>query len=303
MAHPRSRGENLPRAPWPITFPGSSPLTRGKLRLRARSAGRRRLIPAHAGKTPCHSTSMSTPWAHPRSRGENHEKRPEQTRERGSSPLTRGKLVDAVAASVENGLIPAHAGKTGGQIPALAGFGAHPRSRGENAGRACRSPRPPGSSPLTRGKRPPGEWSRSRTGLIPAHAGKTPQLTLTPSAREAHPRSRGENQWRTPAYGRRVGSSPLTRGKRPEGPLGEAGGGLIPAHAGKTCRSLRERGGGRAHPRSRGENTYQRWGTPRCPGSSPLTRGKLQGPLRRGRQGGLIPAHAGKTRIAISAIR
>ena len=30
-------------------------------------------------------------------------------------------------------------------------------------------------------------------------------------------------------------------------------------------------------------------------GSSPLTRGKLQGPLRRGRQGRLIPAHAGKT--------
>ena len=50
-AHPRSRGEN--RGVWcaSLPHPGSSPLTRGKLR-RIVSPGRKRgLIPAHAGKT------------------------------------------------------------------------------------------------------------------------------------------------------------------------------------------------------------------------------------------------------------
>ena len=52
---------------------------------------------------------------------------------------------------------------------------------------------------------------------------------------------------------------------------------------------------GRAHPRSRGENTRRPPATPISLGSSPLTRGKLPGggPGSRGRR--LIPAHAGKT--------
>ena len=50
-AHPRSRGENQclkSLTPWKT---GSSPLTRGKRLGRRRLRARRRLIPAHAGKT------------------------------------------------------------------------------------------------------------------------------------------------------------------------------------------------------------------------------------------------------------
>ena len=50
-AHPRSRGENTRSARPPSTSPGSSPLTRGKPRAAGRARPRRRLIPAHAGKT------------------------------------------------------------------------------------------------------------------------------------------------------------------------------------------------------------------------------------------------------------
>ena len=90
--------------------------------------------------------------------------------------------------------------------------------------------------------------------LIPAHAGKTRNTRILGNKLGAHPRSRGENQWRTPAYGRRDGSSPLTRGKRAEvgGDADQVG--LIPAHAGKTPPANTPRPASWAHPRSRGEN-------------------------------------------------
>ena len=72
--------------------------------------------------------------------------------------------------------------------------------------------------------------------------------------------------------------------------------GLIPAHAGKTIRAHPRPTGGRAHPRSRGENAPIVSVLPFSQGSSPLTRGKR--PVAQEPPGGsrLIPAHAGKTR-------
>ena len=92
------------------------------------------------------------------------------------------------------------------------------------------------------------------------------------------------------------GSSPLTRGKPPVPFWSPQMSGLIPAHAGKTSRLYRPTGMRRAHPRSRGENPGPQPRRRLPTGSSPLTRGKR--PTRRTRrpQGGLIPAHAGKTR-------
>ena len=92
------------------------------------------------------------------------------------------------------------------------------------------------------------------------------------------------------------GSSPLTRGKR--GGLGEARQGLrlIPTHAGKTLRGQRGPRDPEAHPHSRGENIDIIDETPLPEGSSPLTRGKPGPHARRGRDRGLIPTHAGKTR-------
>ena len=50
-AHPRSRGENQRRSSARAGDTGSSPLTRGKRKRAAHAQRRRRLIPAHAGKT------------------------------------------------------------------------------------------------------------------------------------------------------------------------------------------------------------------------------------------------------------
>ena len=51
----------------------------------------------------------------------------------------------------------------------------------------------------------------------------------------------------------------------------------------------------RAHPRSRGENEYQARKSVAVLGSSPLTRGKRNRLRQAYLDGGLIPAHAGKT--------
>ena len=152
-----------------------------------------------------------------------------------------------------------------------------------------------GSSPLTRGKPSRGASLRGRTGLIPAHAGKTAVMTCCRDARRAHPRSRGENCSRAYSHGSGRGSSPLTRGKRCLPGHPDHWPGLIPAHAGKTGVPAWTPGARPAHPRSRGENTPRGGRTRGVAGSSPLTRGKHRIPSLSHVQTGLIPAHAGKT--------
>ena len=174
---------------------------------------------------------------------------------------------------------------------------AHPRSRGENKVSSAGTPRSFGSSPLTRGKQCSAAGPVPQLGLIPAHAGKTTLPSLHVIRSGAHPRSRGENVERQVCSRGVFGSSPLTRGKHRTGARQVAGMRLIPAHAGKTGHDAVRASRVRAHPRSRGENSISGLIVDRATGSSPLTRGKhfLEG------EGvvapGLIPAHAGKTRL------
>ena len=192
-------------------------------------------------------------------------------------------------------LIPAHAGKTRRWSMPWWRLRAHPRSRGENPSGSPVPNLATGSSPLTRGKRPPRRWFERGGRLIPAHAGKTRQAGRAFPNNAAHPRSRGENPLtgRCPASG--VGSSPLTRGKRRDRHGGPGSRWLIPAHAGKTERVIAPLFGCKAHPRSRGENTMGTMCSAAPTGSSPLTRGKHFPALLVGVIRGLIPAHAGKT--------
>ena len=132
----------------------------------------------------------------------------------GSSPLTRGKRGGLGGLGVGPGLIPAHAGKTSSGSRPPAPPRAHPRSRGENVVLQEVPEAYQGSSPLTRGKRNQELIKATGAGLIPAHAGKTGGLGRRGNQAEAHPRSRGENQKWGVSRVARLGSSPLTRGKR-----------------------------------------------------------------------------------------
>ena len=237
---------------------GSSPLTRGKLQIGELAPPAHGLIPAHAGKTSYHPPLRVLEGAHPRSRGENGVADGPCSVVLGSSPLTRGKRVGLAGWLLPGRLIPAHAGKTEcsptvahvwGLIPAHAGKttpsrcgtgrrGAHPRSRGENALLGAAVGIGGGSSPLTRGKPAVRDVRVHVGGLIPAHAGKTPNSWTGTRSSGAHPRSRGENEKICQRVASWAGSSPLTQGKREHGGDDVPHGGLIPAHAGKTLLPL-----------------------------------------------------------------
>ena len=152
-AHPRSRGENGGSSTPCGQLPGSSPLTRGKHAECPASGVGDGLIPAHAGKTAITWIAQLITRAHPRSRGENLVDAHVRRGDHGSSPLTRGKLLNALAPLIPVRLIPAHAGKTVRDSRTRGYWEAHPRSRGENARSGPSSVSHVGSSPLTRGKR------------------------------------------------------------------------------------------------------------------------------------------------------
>ena len=192
-AHPRSRGENGTQRTLRQTPPGSSPLTRGKLGETSRPSRAAGLIPAHAGKTGSRRPRRCRARAHPRSRGENADRRAWALRMVGSSPLTRGKHRALGRRRRPGGLIPAHAGKTTEARTWPPPRPAHPRSRGENVAHYRRAGLQAGSSPLTRGKRDCLAVSLRTGRLIPAHAGKTSSIRPTRDSTAAHPRSRGEN--------------------------------------------------------------------------------------------------------------
>ena len=255
-AHPRSRGENRIAADFMSEMGGSSPLTRGKRGRPVSPVLMTGLIPAHAGKTTRCTLSGAACAAHPRSRGENGETSLPSRAAAGSSPLTRGKHISLHLEILQLGLIPAHAGKTAGCEPARAASPAHPRSRGENDEGDPSEAGASGSSPLTRGKPRKGRVRPHGIGLIPAHAGKTLADGEPRRGPGAHPRSRGENATNRLSQISAGGSSPLTRGKRSTVILFSNLTGLIPAHAGKTWSLPPAGAGGRAHPRSRGENSY-----------------------------------------------
>ena len=172
--------------------------------------------------------------AHPRSRGEHPLPIRYYPPYQGSSPLARGTpgKISGIIASI--GLIPARAGNTGGELFAGGGGGAHPRSRGEHAGRASQTRAQWGSSPLARGTPVCQLCAELVQGLIPARAGNTMFPAWINLTAGAHPRSRGEHSIAPVFDTVRVGSSPLARGTRSQPVPDGITHGLIPARAGNT---------------------------------------------------------------------
>ncbi len=282
---------------------GSSPLTRGALHAECLCQWQDGLIPAHAEST--HFPALARGWhaAHPRSRGEHGLNERIDHLESGSSPLTRGALNQLTDLSTDRGLIPAHAGSTQVGLDQLCDTQAHPRSRGEHWSPGQSSEQDPGSSPLTRGALSV-QWSGAGgVGLIPAHAGSTIGSVEWGWRGGAHPRSRGEHEEVTPFSLVTAGSSPLTRGAPNTRCEIVASTRLIPAHAGSTRDALHRPLWQGAHPRSRGEHSGLLVAHLVLSGSSPLTRGARFRTLLDLTSAGLIPAHAGSTRVRRPVVR
>ena len=301
-AHPRACGENAGGAHPRLGPGGSSPRVRGKLRPGAHRLRALGLIPARAGKTRCHRGCHLLLRAHPRACGENVVCSTTSFTFPGSSPRVRGKRTPRPSAPKPVGLIPARAGKTHLLLRFLWCLWAHPRACGENARTHTGADHAPGSSPRVRGKRADRCAGLARLGLIPARAGKTHEHGVAVVDDGAHPRACGENDAAPVRVRAMFGSSPRVRGKRPRRRARAQEDRLIPARAGKTrsvCAAARRE---RAHPRACGENvaSASEWGG--TTGSSPRVRGKPSMKSAAILAHWLIPARAGKTTAASSAV-
>ena len=111
-----------------------------------------------------------------------------------------------------------------------------------------------------------------------------------------HPRSRGVYSSALTAVLRTLGSSPLARGLHDHDANGRVLPGIIPARAGFTSTTSRERSRCTDHPRSRGVYPEEELDLFLEEGSSPLARGLRRDVPSVPLQDRIIPARAGFTR-------
>ena len=152
----------------------------------------------------------------------------------GSSPHVRGALVSSFIKTIQCGIIPACAGSTLGMGNWCRFRWDHPRMCGEHKSMAFCVGTLRGSSPHVRGAL---VWSCpycGHSGIIPACAGSTPQMTHSISITWDHPRMCGEHIVKHVRPCSKRGSSPHVRGARiPSQRQGRLSG-IIPACAGST---------------------------------------------------------------------
>ena len=200
---------------------GSSPHTRGALVAPHRRHDRGGIIPAYAGSTRRGASPDLNGTDHPRIRGEHPSSEFETYHDGGSSPHTRGALAKDPVTAITARIIPAYAGST-----AAHGFAARGRR---------------GSSPHTRGARAYRGAKVPANGIIPAYAGSTALCPCRQWRNSDHPRIRGEHRRQRRLHDEIPGSSPHTRGARPDGRRRAGAPRIIPAYAGSTLESFGSR--------------------------------------------------------------
>ncbi len=193
------------------------------------------------------------------------------------------------------GIIPAHAGLTGCRLAGKYAPGDHPRACGAHQDMMERIERGEGSSPRMRGSLDVAETRRDALGIIPAHAGLTPQVVHSVRSTGDHPRACGAHKLLVDLHLLAQGSSPRMRGSRLQKYWMSFLPGIIPAHAGLTAPAHATQGSARDHPRACGAHYYSKFAKNSFLGSSPRMRGSRWCLQLLVQIHGIIPAHAGLT--------
>ncbi len=213
----------------------------------------------------------------------------------------RGKVILSFFVRVRGRITPAHAGKSIFYSGGIIGKWDHPRTCGEKQLIEVTLKYYTGSPPHMRGKAKSVGSGKSSRRITPAHAGKSIFTCGYNFTIKDHPRTCGEKLPSASFFRLKNGSPPHMRGKAKPPLAPPPGGGITPAHAGKrgffALRSLPMRD----HPRTCGEKVcsffsfFPVWGSP------PHMRGKAEGCAAVGSDGGITPAHAGKSVACNSA--
>ena len=232
------------------------------------------IIPAGAGRSCPALISGSFIWDHPRGCGEKVSVRVRRPITMGSSPRVRGEAIDREARALEEGIIPAGAGRSIGILTSLRGYRDHPRGCGEKAEISRALAMTGGSSPRVRGEDFVFPVCVSSLRIIPAGAGRSYEGSAAMDAVTDHPRGCGEKLAGARFGVFHWGSSPRVRGEESASHNDYTSAGIIPAGAGRSGarRTLRQRP--QDHPRGCGEKTRFISVSRRGLGSSPRVRGE-----------------------------
>ena len=232
---------------------------------------------------------------HPRARGEQSMARVYASTSSGSSPRTRGTATSRRTHTPQGRFIPAHAGNSVVLWCAMPPVSVHPRARGEQQGELAVFHRAGGSSPRTRGTVPVQQPANRGHRFIPAHAGNSLGGLGRNLPAAVHPRARGEQGKGGAELAPVGGSSPRTRGTDSPAHTAWRTRRFIPAHAGNSEAPIPANDANAVHPRARGEQStaYTCGGLYR--GSSPRTRGTVDGGHVGDGHSRFIPAHAGNS--------
>ena len=190
-------------------------------------------IPARAGKPAVPPGTRGRCRVYPRAGGETLDARSGRLICCGLSPRGRGNPSARTAPPLDQGSIPARAGKPGGGRARGAVGGVYPRAGGETAELVQVDPMAGGLSPRGRGNPPPIAPSRSGARSIPARAGKPGLARLLPRPLRVYPRAGGETPLGLGRDRRTEGLSPRGRGNPVDPPPPFCVMGSIPARAGK----------------------------------------------------------------------
>ena len=213
----------------------------------------------------------------------------------GSSPHSRGTLLEDGEDLLLERFIPALAGNTRPCWCRQATHPVHPRTRGEHAGDIVVGSASFGSSPHSRGTPTFICPCAQSLRFIPALAGNTRSLTISLTGIAVHPRTRGEHCSSViPRYAA-IGSSPHSRGTPEILWINDFRWRFIPALAGNTICCLLPCLPLSVHPRTRGEHVAKEMTAPRFSGSSPHSRGTPSRDTKTQRACRFIPALAGNT--------
>ena len=150
--HPRACGANPIFSACRWTHFGSSPRMRGKPVRCVVDIVVLRIIPAHAGQTPCDERERRSRTDHPRACGANSWTFGSRSSMYGSSPRMRGKPRPVQSTGAPVRIIPAHAGQTTINLLNWVPKTDHPRACGANSSSTSLVKPLFGSSPRMRGK-------------------------------------------------------------------------------------------------------------------------------------------------------
>ena len=112
----------------------------------------------------------------------------------GSSPRVRGEDRFTIPEIPPSRIIPAGAGRSSEGYFWLSVVRDHPRGCGEKIQSVWRGPGGVGSSPRVRGEAPTPRRPPTRSGIIPAGAGRRTVQEITKKGQRDHPRGCGEKR-------------------------------------------------------------------------------------------------------------